>query len=202
MAMKYRYALIEREYGSAGTAIGRRLSELGGFPCYGTEILEKVSESLHIDAARIERYEEKATNSFLYSLYLMGKMREGMEGALSNEGRIYLEEQRVIRELASQGPAVFVGRCAVNALSERKDILPVFICADKELRKKRAIEDYGIGSGEAEAVVGRFDKKRSNYYATNTGKDWRSLSNYHLILDSGKLGIERCARLILAAMKE
>ena len=200
--MKYYYALIEREYGSAGTAIGEKLSELGQIPCYGAEILEKVSERLNIDVDRIQRYEEKATNSFLYSIYLMGRMNEGADGHLSNEGQIYLEEQRVIRELAAQGPAVFVGRCAVNAFDDRKDVLKVFIRADKELRKKRAVENYGIRPNEAETVVHKFDRKRGSYYAANTGRDWKDPSNYHLILDSGKLGIEQCARIIRGAMEE
>ncbi len=200
--MKYRYVAIEREYGSGGTEIGRRITELGEIPNYGIEILQQVSEKLNIDIDRIEQYEERATNSFLYSIYLMGKMREGAEGQLSNEGQIYLEEQKVIQKLAAQGPAVFVGRCAANALADRRDVLKVFIRADKELRRKRAVENYGINPNEVELVVHKFDRKRSNYYATNTGKNWRDLSNYHLILDSGKLGIERCAGLILDTMKE
>lgn len=200
--MNYYYALIEREYGSAGTEIGEKLSELGQIPCYGAEILEKVSESLGIGVDRIQRYEEKATNSFLYSIYLMGRITDGTEGHLSNEGQIYVEEQRVIRELAAQGPAVFVGRCAVNAFDERKDVLKVFVRADKELRKKRAVESYGISPNEAETVVHKFDRKRSGYYAANTGRDWHDPSNYHLILDSGKLGTEQCAKIIWSAMKE
>ncbi len=200
--MKYRYVAIEREYGSGGTEIGQRLTELGGIPSYGIEILKQVSETLNIDIDRLEQYEERATNSFLYSIYLMGKMREGVEGQLSKEGQVYLEEQRVIQKFAARGSAVFVGRCAANALADRTDVLKVFIRADKELRRKRAIECYGINPSEVELVVHKFDRKRSNYYATNTGKNWRDLSNYHLILDSGKLGIERCARLILDAMKE
>ncbi len=200
--MKYRYVAIEREYGSAGTEIGKRITELGGIPNYGIEILEQVSENLNIDIGRIEQYEERATNSFLYSIYLMGKMREGAEGQLSNEGQIYLEEQKVIQKMAAKGPAVFVGRCAANVFTDRTDVLKVFIRADKELRRKRAIESYGIKPNEVEVVVYKFDRKRGNYYATNTGRNWHDLSNYHMVLDSGKLGIERCARLILDAMNE
>lgn len=198
--MKYHYAVIEREYGSAGTAIGAKLSEISGIPCYGSEILERVSDRLDIDIARIQQYEEKTTNSFLYSIYLMGRMQETAGNPLSNEDAIYLEEQKVIKDLAAKGPSIFVGRCAVNALDNRNDVLKVFIRADKPLRKERAIADYGIKSREADAVIQKFDKKRSNYYTVNTGKDWRDAANYHLILDSGKLGIEGCANIIRAAM--
>lgn len=36
--MKFRYITIEREYGSGGTRIARKLSEVCGVPCYGQEI--------------------------------------------------------------------------------------------------------------------------------------------------------------------
>lgn len=44
MKMKFRYITIEREYGSGGTKIARRLSEISGVPCYGHEILEAVAK--------------------------------------------------------------------------------------------------------------------------------------------------------------
>ncbi|MCM1345344.1 MAG: cytidylate kinase-like family protein [Muribaculaceae bacterium] len=198
--MKYHYVVIEREYGSAGTEIGKKLSEISGIPCYGAEILERVSTKLNIGIDQIEQYEEKTTNSFLYSIYLMGKVNEGTDGNLSKEGLIYLEEQNVIRGLAEEGPAVFVGRCAANALEDRNDVLRVFIHADKNLRKKRAVEEYKISQNRADAVIQKFDRKRSSYFSANTGKDWRDLSNYHLVLDSGKLGIGSCAAILWNAM--
>lgn len=200
--MKYHYVAIEREYGSAGTEIGKKLSEISGIPCYGIEILEQVSEKLNIGIDQIERYEERTTNSFLYSIYLMGRMNAGMNGDLSNEGLIYLEEQNIIKGLAKEGPAVFVGRCAVNALEGRDDVLRVFIHADKSLRKKRAVEAYGISRNGADAVLHKFDRKRSSYYMANTGRDWRDMSNYHLVLDSGRLGMECCAGILWNAMNE
>lgn len=198
--MKYHYVVIEREYGSAGTKIGKKLSEISGIPCYGTEILERVSAKLNIGIDQIERYEEKTTNSFLYSIYLMGKVNEGMDENLSKEGMIYLEEQNIIKGLAEEGPGIFVGRCAANALEGRNDVLRVFIHADKSLRKKRAVEDYKISKNRADAVIHKFDRKRSSYFTANTGKDWRDLSNYHLVLDSGKLGIESCADILWNTM--
>lgn len=200
--MNYHYAAIEREYGSGGTGIGQRISQLSGLPCHGGDILELASRALGMDVEQIERYEEKATNSLLYSLYLLGQVNGGARAErLSAEGVVYLEEQRIVKELAAQGPAIFVGRCAVNALADRRDVLRVFIRADKVLRLERAITSYGIPLEDAESTLQRFDRKRSRYYSANTGRDWRDWSNYDLILDSGTLGIDACARAVLAAMR-
>ena len=42
--MRYKYITIEREYGSGGTEIARRVAEECGIPCYGKEILEFVAK--------------------------------------------------------------------------------------------------------------------------------------------------------------
>ena len=199
--MKYNYLVIEREYGSGGTKIGALLSEAAQIPCYGKEILEQLSEEFSVPVSQLEEFEEKATNSFLYSIYLIGKQMEAADDLLSLEGRLYVEEQRIIKEKIMQGPAVFVGRCAENALSDRDDVLKVFITADKSVRKKRAIEEYGIAKEMADSVLHKFDKKRSSFYHVNTGKRWKELSNYDLVLDSGKLGLERCVSILQSAMK-
>lgn len=197
--MKYKYVVIEREYGSGGTEIGRQLSELAGIPCYGAEILEEVSRSMNIPVSDIEKYEESVTNSILYSLYAFGKMNESSDAFLSNEDKVFVEQQRLIKEYAAQSPAIFVGRCAAAAL-ERDKVLSVFIRADKEFRKQRAVKEYGIAEASAAAVMSRFDKRRKSYYSANTGKKWTDRSNYQLILDSGRLGIEQCARIIRTAL--
>lgn len=198
--MKYRYVVIEREYGSGGTKIGQLLSEKTGVPCYGGEILEGVSQKLRIPISDIEQYEEKTTNSFLYSIYAFSKMSDDPANLLSAENQIFLEEQLLIREYARQGAAIFVGRCAASALEDR-DVLAVYIHADRESRKRRAIEEYGIAEKMADSVVAKFDKKRRNFYSVNTGKKWNDWNNYDIVLDSKRLGIEGCVNVIRAALE-
>lgn len=198
--MKYDYIVIEREYGSGGTGIGKALSEKINIPCYGTEILEGVSEKLQIPVSDIQKYEESTTNSFLYSIYAIGRMNEGTENFLSKENHIFLEQQKLIREYAMQGPAIFVGRCAASAL-ESQNVLKVYVHADADSRRRRTITEYGIPENMADSTMAKYDKKRRNYYLVNTGKKWRDWSNYDIVLDSGKLGLDACVRIIQAAME-
>ena len=198
--MRYDYVVIEREYGSGGTEIGKVLSEKTNIPCYGSEILDGVSEKLQIPVSDIQKYEESTTNSFLYSIYAIGKMNEGAEHLLSKENQIFLEEQNLIKSYAMQGSAIFVGRCAASAL-ESKRVLKVFIQADADSRRQRAVKEYGIPENMADGTMAKYDKKRRNYYLVNTGKKWKDWSNYDIVLDSGKLGIPACVRVIQAAME-
>ena len=44
--------------------------------------------------------------------------------------------------------------------------------------------------------INKTDKRRSSYYNFYTGSKWGKYDNYHLALDSGKLGVEGCAQII------
>ena len=106
--MKCNYLTIEREYGSGGTKIARRLAEECGIACYGPEILEAVSRKNNISIDQIQHLEESVSGSFLYTLFVMGRVQSGDSDMLSGEGKIFVEEQRAIEYLAGQGPAIFL----------------------------------------------------------------------------------------------
>lgn len=197
--MKYRYVVIEREYGSGGTEIGKLLSEKTGFPCYGSMILDRVSEKLNVSIAEIQQFEERAANNLMYSLYALSKMNEGSDDMLSVEDRIFLEEQRLIKEYAMKGSGIFVGRCAASAL-DAAHTLTVFIHADEAYRKQRIMQEYGIAENAVYSTMTRFDKRRKHYYSANTGNKWKDWNNYQIVLNSGKLGTDTCADMLLAAL--
>lgn len=192
-----RYITIEREYGSGGTQIARELSERTGVPCYGREILEKVSEEKNISIESIERYEEKATNSILYSVYMMSQTVSGNGDMLTKEGHIYVAEQDVIQRFAKKSSAIFLGHCASEALKDYDDVIKVFIrCSNEEIKRQRIMDTYGIPADEIDVVRRKFDKKRSNYYSINTEKKWRDFHEYDIVLDSAAIGIERCVKIL------
>lgn len=194
--MSYKYIAIEREYGSGGTKIARRLAEECGIECYGQEILEAVSNRLYVPVEQIQKYEETVTNSFMYTTYMLSKAQEGNADMLSKEGHIFVAEQQEIKNLAASGPAVFIGHCASEVLKDR-NVLKVFIrCSDEEEKKKRVAEDYGIQPANIESTCKRFDNKRAKYYFANTTKKWEDLRNYDIVIDSGKLGIDGCVNAL------
>ena len=47
----------------------------------------------------------------------------------------------------------------------------------------------------------QIDQKRRDYYQYYSGNEWGNPRNYHLSLNSGKLGIERCVDIIMESLK-
>lgn len=200
--MKCSYLTIEREYGSGGTRIARRLAQECGLPCYGVEILESVSQSLHVPVEQIQRYEESVSNSFLYTIFMMSRAQTDKSDMLNGEGHIYVAEQAEIRRLANQSRAIFLGHCASEALKERNGVVKVFIRASEEDKKKRIMEDYQIPESKLESVRKRFDSKRAKYYYANTAKRWNDLNNYDIVLNSSRLGLDGCVELLKGLLSQ
>ncbi len=198
--MKYNIMVIEREYASGGQEIGSKVAENLGIPCYGREILELAAKRKGTSPEYLESLEERATTSFLYSIYMLANEFSAHDKTMPDTDSLYLAESEVIRDIASKGPAIFIGRCASHVLEGRKDVLRVFIHANKDYRKARAVQHYGVSLDTAEAVLRKFDKRRANYYQSNTSRPWNDPNSYPIFLDSSALGIGSCAALLTQAM--
>ena len=191
---------IEREYRSGGTAVARELSEKTGIPCYGREILEEVSKDQGVDIDLIQNYEETASSPLSYTLFSLSRSSTDTDGSvelLTQEDKVFIAEQEAIRRLAAKGSAIFLGHCASEALRNRSKVVKVFIkCSDEDSKYERIQKDYGIAASKVLTTARRYDKKRANYYRVNTGRRWNDADNYDIILDTARLGVDGCAKVL------
>lgn len=90
-----------------------------------------------------------------------------------------------------------MGRCADYILSEKANCLKVFIHADMDFRAKRIVEVYGERGASPEQRLKNKDKRRAAYHRFYTNMKWGHAQNYHITLNSGVLGIDKCADIII-----
>ncbi len=195
-----RVITISREFGSGGRSIGRMVAEKLGYAFYDRELVEEVAKRSGFSPEFIEESGEYAStrHSLLFSLATANQFSAD---GLSVTDRLYLEQSKIIEELAEKGGCVIVGRCADYILQDREDVLHVFIHADMESRGKRIVERYGEGDKSAEKRLTEKDQKRKVYYKNYTGRNWGQAQNYDLCLNSSVLGLEACADMIVQAAK-
>jgi len=190
---------ISRQYGSGGREIGEKLAQKMGIPFYDNELLTRAAKESGFAEAAFANAENKATNSLLYSI-AMGMNAYGNQDLgftqLSLDDRIYLAQSDVIRKIALEGPCVIVGRCADYVLREVEHVINIFIWADIEFRKKRAVEFYDLPEEKAEDSILKNDKRRANYYNYHASEKWGRAENYHLSIKSSFLGIDNAVDCI------
>ena len=188
--MKNRVITISREFGSGGRELGKRLAEALHIPCYDHQIIEMIAKENGLNADYVAEAGEYAPGSFLSSAF-----SNRMFGP-TNEDILWEHQYKVITDLAAKGPCVIVGRCADYILQDKADCLKVFIHADMKFRAERIVKVYGEREQSPEERLRDKDKRRAAYHRFYTNMKWGHAQNYHLTLDSGVLGLDKCVEII------
>lgn len=184
---------IGREFGSGGRTIAKMTAEKLNIPCYDSELLTKIAEESGFDKKFVE---EKGENTSLNSIIAKGL--SGWNGYTNKSAEDYLwqAQKKVILDIADRESCIIVGRCADFLLKGRKECINVFIHADMDKRAERIVSVYGEGKDAPEKRLKDKDKRRSAFYYYHTDMKWGDVHNYHISLDSGKLGFEKCVDII------
>ena len=188
--MKNRVITISREFGSGGRTIGKSVATQLGIPCYDSELIHKIASESGFTENYIKDAGEYAPGGFLTSAL------SNRAFGPTNEDYLWKIQYKIITDLAEKESCVIVGRCADYILREKADCLRVFIHASMEYRSERIVKVYGEREESPEQRLRDKDKRRAAYHRFYTDMKWGDAINYHVCLDSGELGIEKCAEII------
>ena len=191
---------ISREYGSGGHSIGQKVAEELGIPFYDKDILRETAKASGWDLDVIDQDQEDVSKAELF----FKKMGSFSSPAYPDtQDMIHDVQKAVILKLAAAGPCVILGRCADDILQKAGvDCINVFIQASDVHRSQRVSEMTGITNpSELKKMLVKKDNSRHTYYHHYTGKKWGECRNYTLTLDSGALGYDLCAKMIVEAAK-
>ena len=197
----YNIVTIERRYASGGNEIGKKLAKELGYRFYDRNILMEAAKNLDIPFVKIEGLEESSSGGILLNLSKtpLGGLSRTKELPLAD--KLFLEEKRIIEEIAEAGNCVIVGRASGYILREMENNLKVFIHAEDEKRIQRAIEKEGIKQSEAENALKKNDKRRGGFYNSVTNWVWSGPKYYEIYLNAGRLGIDLCVKLLAQAVR-
>ena len=188
---------LGRQFGSGGREVGLRLAKRLDIPFYDKELISEAAASGGFSADFLTQMEEKAPElpGMMMRPSLFGVYQQPMSD------QIYLEQCRVIRELAGQGPCVIVGRCADYVL-EKMAPVNLFIYADlaDRVARKQAL-GLDIPPEKMEKHVLSMDKQRSKYYQYYAGRAWGNMKDFHLCVNTSRVGIEGAVDTIVTFLE-
>ena len=189
--MSNRIITISREFGSGVHTVGKKVAERLGIPCYDNELIQKIAEQ----SGFVEEYIKEEGEHVPQSSWLASAFTGWNWNGPSNQDLLWTIQRNIILELAEKESCVIVGRCADFILRD-KNCLRVFIHASMEKRAVRIVNEYGERREAPEQRLKSKDKRRASYYRFYTDMKWGQSQNYHIALDSGELGLDKCADII------
>ena len=196
--MKKRVVTIAREFGSGGREIGLKLAEALNVPFYDKNLLKEVAESGGMHEDFIAENEERSP---MIAAPLFGRNMLATYYQPSFSDTIFIEQAKLIKNIAERGPCVIVGRCADYVLRDDPDVVKVFISASMEFKISRkqsiAPEKADYSDAEMEKYIKDVSKQRIRYYEHYTGMKKGMASNFDLCIRTDKVGTDGAVKLIL-----
>lgn len=194
---------IARGLGSGGSHVGKKLSEMLGIPCYDTEILNMASELSGINESyfleaneKINKGQIKIRNSkgvYTGKLYSINS-----EKYLSNEN-MFNYQAEVIKTLALEGKVscIVIGKAANKIIGSLKNVVTVNIQAPMDVCVGNITNRLQVNTIQAMELITQTNKYRSDYYKYYTGGDWNDSTEYDLTINTGAVGEDYAAQMIL-----
>jgi cytidylate kinase len=185
---------VGRQFGSGGLGIANEIGKRLNIKVYDKELITKDAEESGFSKELFKKTDEKR-NLFNLSGYFVS----GRFGSIHNylgDNDLFKIQSDVIRKIATEGQAIFVGRCANYILRDMK-CLDVFVTAPMEDRIKRVADRSNLSPDDAKSLIEKNDRTREAYYNFFTFGSWGHSTDYDLCVDSSILGIEGTAEFII-----
>ena len=178
---------ISREYGSGGHYVGELLAKRMGLNFYDKNLINLISKKSGLSKEYVEENSQKLA-SFKY--------------IDNNDDRIFIAEEKVIKDLAKKESCVIVGRCADYILKDNKDTIKVFLYSSSQDKVKRAVKYYNLEEDKALKEINKINSERAKHYKYYTNRDWYDFANYDIALNVDYLGVEKTAELLEQVIRE
>ena len=199
-----RVITIEREFGSGGADIARRVAERLGWKLWDQLLTNEIARHFECDCRVVEKHEEKKDP--LYYRLLKGFLHGSNEGSINapqakiaDADCIREVAERVVRAAAEGGECVIVGRGSAYYLQNRPDTFHAFIFAPPE-EKARRLQAAGKSRKEAIHLVESVDHDRAAFIKQYFGVEWPDRQKFHLMVNS-TIGEESAVQMILDGVK-
>lgn len=118
----------------------------------------------------------------------------------ARDWQVYTRQvEHIIVELAETGNVVIVGRGGQVVLAGRPDVLHVRVVASFELRLQQLQQEQGISAEAARARLEASQRNQSRYLRRSHRARIDDPALYHLVVNTGLLGLNRAIDLVVAA---
>ncbi|MBR3656289.1 MAG: cytidylate kinase-like family protein [Prevotella sp.] len=193
---------INREVGSGGRTVGRKLAETLGVKYCDKAVIDGLTKKFGLTPERIEeiKAQKKSWWNDINNYYqtLVNSTSQPMEAEVKLDNATMFEtEKRIQQELAEQTSCVIAGRTGFMVFREWPNHLSVFIQASMDYRIKRIMDRQNVSMDEARSIITKIDATREAYIKKYEDTSRYDTRNYQLVISMDGLTEDDAAQIIL-----
>jgi len=207
MKLKEKFVVtINRELGSGGRTVGRKLAEKLGVPFYDKALIKSLQEIYHLNIAQIEKLkgrshtwwaEFKRTLTAGYQNDTFYQTRMSEEPDLLTTDEIFKTEQEILKAIAKDESCIVAGRSGFFVFRNHPNHLSILIQASMDFRIERVCRKQNKTPEEAHKTIEKVDKMRENYVNKYTKSSRYDTRNYDLVITADGKTEDEIVDLIL-----
>jgi cytidylate kinase len=200
---------ISHATGAGGVELGRAVAERLGLRLVDEEIVIRAAEKEGVTVVDLTDVERRKS--------LLGRiLRDIARGEIAMHGAygVYVDPsaeplpdpkslraliRQSITETADDGDVVIVSHAASYALSDRDDVLRVFVTASPETRTRRLAAAEGLDEKQAKKAIETHDTNRADYLKRFYGVGSEHPTHYDLVVNTDRIPVERATDLVVNA---
>jgi len=197
---------ISRFFGAGGQTLGEKVAKKLNYAFVDNEVIQLVAIEAKVSAASIDSHE--SDTSGIFKRFVSKVTPKGLRNLVADIDEETVEEEiyadllgKIIRDIASGGNAVIMGRGGQYFLKDDDDAYRVLMVANREDRIQFMEQNYNLPHRQAAKAVNIEDLKRANLYRRLKKTDYDDHNLYHLVLNMSKLNMDQACELVCELIK-
>ena len=198
---------INRELGSGGRTVGRKLAEKLGVKYYDKALIKALQEHYHLTVEEIEKLKGRKhgwwadverilkTSSGMSSNYFMPQKDD--EPDLLTTDEMFKTETLILQDIAEEESCVVAGRSGFHVFRNHPNHLSIFIQASMPFRIERVSRKQNMTEEEARKTIERVDMMRENYVNKYTKTSRYDTRNYQLVISMDQMSEDDAVEVIM-----
>ena len=193
---------INREVGTGGRTVGRKLAEKLGVKYCDKAVIDGLTQKFGLSPERIEeiKAQKKSWWNDINNYYqtLVGSASMPMEAEVKLDNASMFEtEKQILQNLAAHESCVVAGRTGFMGFREWPNHLNVFIQASMAYRIQRVMRRQKVSEQEARDIIAKMDATREAYIKKYEDTSRYDTRNYQLVISMDDLSEDDAAEIIL-----
>ena len=192
---------ISRQFGAGGITLGKMVAEKFGYTFADTEIIKMVAEMANVSTHFVETVEKEAGGKF--SKFISKTVSKPLVGRILKDERGYIDEEiyldylvLIIAQMGDDGDVVILGRGSQYILNDLPNAFHILLIDTFENRVRFMEKNYDLSQSRATQAVKTEDKRRLNLYKKLGKTDYDNPELYHLVLNMGRISLDKASKLI------
>lgn len=214
---------VNRELGSGGRTVGRKLAEKLGVEFYDKALINALQEKYNLSVPEIEKlkgqshswwaelkrafslsdpisYNQKANNinniKVQTGMYIARPDFSTAQTLTTKE--VFNTETEILEGIAKEESCVVAGRSGFYVFRNHPNHLSVLIQASMPFRVERVMRKQNMTEDEARKTIDKIDKMRENYVKEYTGTSRYDTRNYDLVISADGKSEDEIVDLIMS----